>query len=177
MTAKSLASTAIPWRPSIPTRKNVRISGWMQKEVSAQGIGGVTSQFGRFPGTALLRGLDSWIGEKKGILLGIMKFMSPTKLRRADLKTLFADLYRDGKVEAIWFSGDLRIPDGKMLEYAHMGYGSVYERDIVLTVEQGQVRGKVVLDNTKHTVPSRLELERQELEKMKGKNRRRSNAV
>ena len=66
-----------------------------------------------------------------------------------------------------------RIPDGRMMEYAHMGYGSVYERDIVLTVEHGQVTHKVIIDNTKQTVPSRLELEREELEKMKQQESKR----
>jgi hypothetical protein len=112
-----------------------------------------------------LLGLDSWVGEKKGVL-GIFRFLSPPKLQRADLKELFGERCREGRVEASWFSGELKIPDGKILQYAHMGYGSVYERDIVFTVEQGRVTGRMVVDNTKGPVPSRLELEGRELEKM-----------
>lgn len=48
-----------------------------------------------------------------------------------------------------------------------MGDGSVYERDIVLTVEAGKVTKTVTIDNTKLQLPSELELERRELEKMK----------
>jgi hypothetical protein len=43
------------------------------------------------------------------------------------------------KVFAQWYSGTLRIPQGEMLNYVHMGYGSTYERDLLLEVEWGVV--------------------------------------
>ena len=43
------------------------------------------------------------------------------------------------KVFAQWYSGQLRIPQGKLLEYIHMGYGSTYERDLLLDVQCGVV--------------------------------------
>jgi hypothetical protein len=86
-----------------------------------------------------------------------------------DLAKLFGSKYRNGKVKADWFSGDLRMPDGKMLQYVHMGYGSVYEREITLTVDSGKVVKESMVDNTIRTLPSALELQRQELEKMKPK--------
>lgn len=89
--------------------------------------------------------------------------------QKVDLARLFGSKYRDGKVKADWFSGDLRIPDGKMLQYVHMGYGSVYDREITLTVDSGKFVKESIVDNTNRTLPSRLELERQELEKMKPK--------
>ena len=43
------------------------------------------------------------------------------------------------KIFAQWYSGQLRIPQGEMLEYIHMGYGSTYERDLFLEVRCGVV--------------------------------------
>jgi len=54
-------------------------------------------------------------------------------------------------------------------QYAHMGYGSVYEREITLRVESGKVVAESTIDNTQRVLPSQLELQRQELEKMKPK--------
>lgn len=50
------------------------------------------------------------------------------------------------RVFAHWYSGTLRIPDGKRLEYVHMGYASRYERDILITIQ----RGMVVASMTRH---------------------------
>lgn len=43
------------------------------------------------------------------------------------------------KVFAQWYSGQIRIPQGELLEYVHMGYGSTYERDLLLEVRCGVV--------------------------------------
>lgn len=43
------------------------------------------------------------------------------------------------RVFAHWFTGELRIPQGKLLEYHHGGFNSEYERDWFMTVEQGVV--------------------------------------
>jgi hypothetical protein len=87
--------------------------------------------------------------------------------RKVKLRRLFGSRYRDGKVKANWFSGDLCLPDGKLLKYVHMGYGSVYERELTLSVESGRVMKESVVDNTRITLPSELELQRRELEKIK----------
>jgi hypothetical protein len=42
-------------------------------------------------------------------------------------------------VVANWFSGHIIIPDGKLVNYVHMGYASTYEKYILLRVEQGVV--------------------------------------
>ena len=89
--------------------------------------------------TLYLVGLDSWI----------CKDLRPENCKRADLKELFGEKYRDGKVKADWFTGDLRMPDGERLQYVHMGYASIYERDIVLSVAAGKITGQQVIDNTK----------------------------
>lgn len=55
----------------------------------------------------------------------------------ADLESVFPGFAH--RVFAHWFSGTLRIPQGKRLEYVHMGYGSTYERDVLLTLQNGVV--------------------------------------
>jgi len=109
--------------------------------------------------TLYLRGIDSWICTFQEYI--------KHQCKKADLKVLFGDKCINGKVEASWYSGELRIPDGKQLQYVHMGYGSVYERDIILTVASGKVVKRETIDNTKKKLPSTDELERKELEKLK----------
>ncbi|WP_144731151.1 MULTISPECIES: hypothetical protein [Comamonadaceae] len=55
----------------------------------------------------------------------------------ASLATIFPDFPE--RVFAHWYSGTIRIPQGKQLEYVHMGYGSTFERDLFLDVERGVV--------------------------------------
>jgi len=44
-----------------------------------------------------------------------------------------------GPIKAKWFFGTLRIPQGKPLKRVHMGYRSVYEKDLLIRIEQGRV--------------------------------------
>jgi hypothetical protein len=53
----------------------------------------------------------------------------------ASLATIFPDF--PDRVFAHWYSGTIRIPLGKQLEYVHMGYGSTFERDMLLDLERG----------------------------------------
>ena len=46
------------------------------------------------------------------------------------------------KVFAHWFTGELRCPQGAQLEYRHMGYGSVYEYDLLMDFKQGVLVNK-----------------------------------
>lgn len=48
---------------------------------------------------------------------------------------------------ADWFSGVLRIPRGELLQYVHMGFGSVYEEEIHLKIVKGKVAATRVIDN------------------------------
>ena len=86
--------------------------------------------------------------------------------KRVSLHELFRGRVRDGRVLADWFSGELRIPDGKQLQYVHMGYGSTYERDIVFTVQSGRVVRRRVVDNTKKPTPAERERGERELKKL-----------
>jgi hypothetical protein len=56
-----------------------------------------------------------------------------------------------GRIEAKWFTGQLRVPQGKLLKYVHGDYLSVYERDLIITVEAGKVVKVEVIDNSQRT--------------------------
>jgi hypothetical protein len=44
-----------------------------------------------------------------------------------------------GDIVASWYSGALVIPRGELVNYVHMGYGSDYERYVVLSIKAGRV--------------------------------------
>jgi hypothetical protein len=53
---------------------------------------------------------------------------------------------RKSPVFASWFTGMLRMPQGKMLEYVHGGFGSLHERDLIVSVESGVVARRSMLN-------------------------------
>lgn len=59
---------------------------------------------------------------------------------RADLKKIFPSRFKDGRVFADWFTGIIRIPDGKILKYIHFDHASLFERDIFLHFEAGVLK-------------------------------------
>ena len=50
-------------------------------------------------------------------------------------------------VLADWFSGVLRVPRGEQLLFVHMGFGSIYEEEVHIKVENGIVVTTKVMDN------------------------------
>ena len=63
----------------------------------------------------------------------------------ASLASIFPEFPE--RVFAHWFTGTIRLPQGDMLEYVHMGYHSTYERDLLLTFENGILVGKTLREN------------------------------
>lgn len=53
------------------------------------------------------------------------------------VSTFFPDF--PDQVFAHWYTGTLRVPQGELLDYVHMGFGSTYERDLLLEVIRGCV--------------------------------------
>jgi hypothetical protein len=51
------------------------------------------------------------------------------------------------RVFAHWFTGTLRCPLGNMRAYEHMGYGSVFEEDLLLHIKQGVLMSRAVRSN------------------------------
>lgn len=68
---------------------------------------------------------------------------------KADLNKLFGNKYIDGKVKADWFTANIIAPQGKELYYVHMGYGSLYEKELELQFKKGQLVGTKTYDNSK----------------------------
>ncbi|MBC8548986.1 MAG: hypothetical protein H8D23_04985 [Candidatus Brocadiales bacterium] len=60
-------------------------------------------------------------------------------------KHLFPD--SKGKVFAEWYTGHLCIPMGKLLEYVHCGYESVFDRELIISVEKGVVVDRKIIEN------------------------------
>jgi hypothetical protein len=63
----------------------------------------------------------------------------------ATLETVFPGFPE--RVFAHWYSGTVRIPQGKQLEYVHMGYASKFEQDLLLEIERGVVVATRVRQN------------------------------
>jgi hypothetical protein len=55
-------------------------------------------------------------------------------------------------VKATWFSGKLRIPVGKMTLYEPTGYDSRFEKEVILTIDNGDVIKSVTLDFTEKSL-------------------------
>ena len=114
--------------------------------------------------TASWRGyVATWeIKENHLYLVKLTRGCSKTEI---PLEKLFPG--RKGPIQALWYDGTLRVPQGKRLMYVHMGYGSVYERDIWLTIEKGRLIEETVTDNTKEKLPPAEDKAREEIGKMK----------
>ncbi len=48
---------------------------------------------------------------------------------------------------AEWYTGKLRIPHGELLDYVHNGYGSIYEKELLLRFLNGKLIGERDKDN------------------------------
>jgi hypothetical protein len=99
-----------------------------------------------FKSTALVRGyIGSWkIKNKKLFLVALAGFIENNV--KVDLKYLFPN---KKEVFADWFSGDIKIPEGDLLQNINIGYASVFARDRMLNFNKGILIGEMVKDNTK----------------------------
>lgn len=48
---------------------------------------------------------------------------------------------------ATWFTGVLRIPQVEELHYVHMGFGSLYEKELHIKIEEGVVKKQRTISN------------------------------
>lgn len=87
--------------------------------------------------TALWRGyVGTWeIVDGRLYLIGLEAILGDGG--KASLATLFPAF--PDRVFAHWFSGRIRVPQGKLLKYVHGGYGSTYERELFFDIERGVV--------------------------------------
>ncbi|WP_133259793.1 hypothetical protein [Pseudochryseolinea flava] len=68
---------------------------------------------------------------------------------KADLTALFGSKFVDGKVKADWVTGNIIAPQGKQLYYVHMGYESLYEKELEFQFRNGGLIGTKTYDNSK----------------------------
>jgi hypothetical protein len=85
--------------------------------------------------TLYLVDLEAWLGDISGA----------GPLTQAGIEILFPDF--PGQVAADWYSGVLRTQVGELLQYVHMGYESIYEQELLLTVENGRLLGTERVDH------------------------------
>lgn len=108
------------------------------------GYGGKPVPFGR-PSTALWRGyVGEWeITGDRLYLIGL-----DGVLRSGEQVTL-GDVFPgyERRVFAHWYTGTIRVPEGGQIKYVHMGFGSIYERDVLLDFERGVLKQKRVRHN------------------------------
>lgn len=108
------------------------------------GLGGKRPEF-RSPHTACWRGyVGTWEVIDGRLYLTQLKGWLKSG-EEATLETVFPG-YGE-RVFAHWFTDTVRLPQGKQLEYVHMGYGSTYERDLLLRFSKGELIERSVREN------------------------------
>lgn len=75
------------------------------------------------------------------------------EIRNADLNKMFGT----DNVFANWFSGKLFIPQGKKVQYIHMGYATIYERELHISFKSGLKTNEKTISNEK--IADKIELE------------------
>ena len=107
-------------------------------------LSGVYPEFEE-PSTDLWRGyIGSWEIIENRLYLVYLKGFNRDGTE-SDLSALFPE-YPD-RVFAHWYCGTLRVPDGNILHFEHMGYGSIYERDLLINIERGIVKDVNITKN------------------------------
>ena len=99
-----------------------------------------------FSSTALWRG---YVGEwdiQEGRLYLIKLTGNLEGGRPASLETFFPGF--PDQVFAHWYTGQVRLPMGELLEYVHGGYGSTYGQDLLIDFDQGVVTQTTLRHNS-----------------------------
>ena len=96
--------------------------------------------------TALVRGyIGTWeIKNNQLYLILLLGFVENNK--KVDLSYLFPN---KTEVFADWFSGDIRIPEGELLNKINLGYASIFEKDRILSFKEGILISETIKENTK----------------------------
>jgi len=103
----------------------------------------------RAPNTATWRGYIATWEIDRGIL-HLKDIRARIDQREVGLEDLFPG--QKGPVAATWFTGKLRVPQGKILKPAVPH--PIYEKYLMITVEKGRVVSQEVIDNPGGTRPS-----------------------
>ena len=105
-------------------------------------------------GSVAYRGVKSGprsrLDELRGSNFDLIKYRVP-----ATISELFGPVRE--RIPATWFTGELRVPQGEMTEYAHQGYASKYPGYLIISVKKG-VCGKERYESEKEVVGQDLSL-------------------
>ena len=52
----------------------------------------------------------------------------------------------ESPILADWFSGKLRVPEGDIVNYAHAGFFSTYEKERLIEIKSGKVISELIVD-------------------------------
>jgi len=79
-------------------------------------------------------------------LIGLEGYLrtSESEYTEIDMNYFFPD---QKQVFAEWFCGEIRVPLGKEIHYVHMGYESMYERDLIIHIKEGVVIRRIEINN------------------------------
>jgi len=91
--------------------------------------------------TLYLKDIKAWMRDRSG------------KAAPVEFEKIFPGKTKPMKAD--WFTGTLRIPRGKPIQYVHMGYQTIYEYDVFLRIKAGKVVDMQMVDNRNkvHTTP------------------------
>jgi hypothetical protein len=99
------------------------------------------------PHTALWRGyIGEWVVENNALYLRNLTNYSVKDCPDFDWREIFKG--QQGDIKATWYSGELRIVKGKCLYRMNAWFVSLYETEILLTVQEGNVTDTKEIDNT-----------------------------
>lgn len=100
--------------------------------------------------TACWRGYQAeWTVINQELFLSAIYSCSNRNRSKANLKNLFGEKCIEGKVKADWVSAKLIAPQGKRLNYVHMGYESLYEFENEFQFKKGKLIRVTIYDNSK----------------------------
>ena len=93
--------------------------------------------------TLYLVGLEGWVGGDEDTYA--------VNARSIGLEDLFP--WAAGRVKATWFTGELRVPQGNLLEDDFdFAYGRIYEENLLLFFHEGKLVRTEIKDN-RHLIP------------------------
>jgi hypothetical protein len=115
--------------------------------------------------TACWRGYKA-IWELKGDKLYLVQVTSchnscGLEVKNADLKKMFGT----DTVFANWFTGKIIVPQGERVQYIHMGYASIYEKELHISFKSGIKTSEKTISNEKIANKIRLEKRQREIAK------------
>lgn len=83
------------------------------------------------------------------------------EIKNADLKKMFGT----ETVFANWFTGKIIVPQGERVQYIHMGYASIYEKELHISFKDGIKTNEKTISNGKIANKIRFEKRQREIAK------------